>query len=130
MTGSLTGIQVPSLAKAVFAAHPCTMSISSINADAFVFEALHNALVWGIKDKGGFPTSTNASGETAMPFWSSEKRAQSVIQSVQAYRDFRPVPVALSEFVKRWLPGLTTDNVYCGLNWSANGATGHSPCRK
>ncbi|MGO8344211.1 DUF2750 domain-containing protein [Rhizobium ruizarguesonis] len=68
------------------------------------------------------PTSTNASGETAMPFWSSEKRALSVIQSVLAYRDFTPTPIALSEFVKRWLPGLTRDDVYCGLNWSGKGA--------
>ncbi|NEJ47278.1 DUF2750 domain-containing protein [Rhizobium leguminosarum] len=101
------------------------MSISSINADAFVSEALHNAQGWGIKDKNGFPTSTNASGETAMPFWSSEKRALSVIQSVQSYRGFKPVPIALSEFVNQWLPGLTRDEVYCGLNWSGKGATGY-----
>lgn len=101
------------------------MSISSINADAFVSEALHNAQVWGIKDKIGFPTSTNASGETAMPFRSSEKRALSVIQSVQSYRGFKPVPIALSEFVNQWLPGLTRDEVYCGLNWSGKGATGY-----
>ncbi|MGO7130389.1 DUF2750 domain-containing protein [Rhizobium leguminosarum] len=120
----MTGIQVP-LRKPVFAVHPCIMSISSINADAFVSEALHNAQVWGIKDKNGFPTSTNASGETAMPFWSSEKRALSVIQSVQSYRGFKTVPIALSEFVNQWLPGLTRDEVYCGLNWSGKGATGY-----
>ncbi|PDT13838.1 hypothetical protein CO670_26215 [Rhizobium sp. J15] len=101
------------------------MSISSINADAFVSEVLDGAQVWGIKDKDGFPTSTNASGETAMPFWSSEKRASSVIQSVPAYRDFKPVPIALSEFIKRWLPGLITDGLYCGLNWSGKRATGY-----
>jgi hypothetical protein len=44
------------------------MSVSAINADAFVSEVLDGAQVWGIKDKGGVPTSTNASGETVMPF--------------------------------------------------------------
>lgn len=64
------------------------MRISSINAGAFVSEVLNGAQVWGIRDKDGFPTSTNASGETAMPFWSSENRAMSIIKSVPAYCDF------------------------------------------
>jgi hypothetical protein len=101
------------------------MSISSINADAFVSEVLHATQVWGIKDKGGFPTSTNASGKTAMPFWSSEKRALSVIAAVPAYRDCEPVLIALSDFVEKWLPGLTKDGLHCGLNWSGKKATGY-----
>jgi len=101
------------------------MSISAINADAFVSEVLDGAQVWGIRDKGGFPTSTNASGETAMPFWSSEKRAMLVIETVPAYRDFEPVPIALSEFISRWLPGLKKDGLHCGLNWSGKRVTGY-----
>ena len=49
----------------------------------------------------------------------------SVIKAVPAYRDFEPVPIALSEFVERWLPGLTKDGLHCGLNWSGKGATGY-----
>ena len=101
------------------------MSISAINAEAFVSEVLDGARVWGIRDKSGFPTSTNASGEAAMPFWSSEKRAMSVIETVPAYRDFQPVPISLSEFVDRWLPGLKRDGLHCGLNWSGKSATGY-----
>jgi len=101
------------------------MSISAINADAFVSEVLGGAQVWSIKDKGGFPTSTNASGETAMPFWSSEKRAMSVIKTVPAYRGFEPTAIALSEFVESWLPGLKQDGLHCGLNWSGKNATGY-----
>lgn len=101
------------------------MSISSINADAFISEVLRGTQVWGIKDKGAFPTSTNASGETAMPFWSSETRAMSVIKTVSAYRDFEPVPIALSLFVGKWLPGLAKDGLQCGLNWSGKTATGY-----
>lgn len=102
------------------------MSISAINADAFVKEVLRGAQVWGIRDSDGFfPTSTNASGETAMPFWSSEKRALSVIKNVPAYSDFKPEPIPLSVFIDRWLPGLQTDGLYCGLNWSGERATGY-----
>jgi hypothetical protein len=101
------------------------MSISAINADAFVSEVLNGAQVWGIKDKDGFPTSTNASGETAMPFWSSENRAMSIIKSVPAYCDFTPEPISLPTFVERWLPGLQKDGLYCGLNWTGARATGY-----
>ncbi len=101
------------------------MSISAINADAFVSEVLIGAQVWGIRDRDGFPTSTNASGETSMPFWSSEKRAMSIIKSVTAYCDFTPEPIPLATFVKRWLPGLQKDGLYCGLNWAGARATGY-----
>jgi hypothetical protein len=101
------------------------MSISAINADAFVSEVLNGTQVWGIRDKDGFPTSTNASGETAMPFWSSEKRAMSIITAVPAYRDFKPEPIPLSAFIERWLPGLKKDGLYCGLNWSGERAKGY-----
>lgn len=93
------------------------MSISAINADAFVSEVLNSAQVWGIKDGNGFPTSTNASGKTAMPFWSAEKRAMSTIDTVPAYSDFTPNPIPLAAFVDRWLPGLQKDGLLCGLNW-------------
>ena len=114
-----------SLAKIKVCCSIWRMSIAAINADKFVSEVLDRALVWGIRDKVGFPTSTNASGETAMPFWSSKKRATSVVENVPAYRDFEPVPIALSEFVDRWLPDLKKDGLRCGLNWSGKRATGY-----
>ena len=92
------------------------MTISSINADAFYTEVLRHAQVWGIRDKDGFPTSTNASGEVAMPFWSLESRAKRVVENVPAYRGFEPAPIALSAFIERWLPGLEKDGLLCGLN--------------
>lgn len=101
------------------------MSISAINADAFVTEALDALKVWGIRDSAGFPTSTNASGEIAMPFWSSEARAKRVVETVNAYKDFEPVPIELTAFAEKWLPGLEKDGLLCGLNWSGERATGY-----
>jgi hypothetical protein len=101
------------------------MSISAINADSFVSEVLNGAQVWSIRDRDGFPTSTNGSGETAMPFWSSEKRAISIIKSVPTYCDFTPVMIPLATFIERWLPGLQKDSLYCGLNWTGARATGY-----
>ncbi len=101
------------------------MSISAVHAGAFVSEALAADKVWGIRDEAGFPTSTNASGEIAMPFWSSEGRAKKITESVSAYGGFEPTPIELTAFVERWLPGLEKDGLCCGLNWSGERATGY-----
>lgn len=101
------------------------MSISAAQADAFVSEALEAGKVWGIRDEAGFPTSTNASGEIAMPFWSSESRAKKITDGVSAYRGFEPTPIDLAVFIERWLPGLEKDGLSCGLNWSGELATGY-----
>ncbi|WKL55843.1 DUF2750 domain-containing protein [Asticcacaulis sp. ZE23SCel15] len=101
------------------------MSISSINADAFIVQIIKDGRVWGIRDKDGFPASTNMSGETAMPFWSSNRRAQTIIEKVPAYSGFEPEPIELPEFIDRWLPGLEKDGLYCGLNWTGSRATGY-----
>jgi hypothetical protein len=101
------------------------MSISAAHADAFVSEALGPRKVWGIRDEAGFPTSTNPSGEIAMPFWSSESRAKKITDSVSAYAGFKPTPIDLAVFIERWLPGLEKDGLRCGLNWSGERATGY-----
>jgi len=101
------------------------MSISAAHADAFASEALAADAVWAIRDADGFPTSTNASGETAMPFWSTENRARRVIENVDAYRGFEPVRLELEAFVGRWLPGLERDGLLVGLNWSGKRAIGY-----
>jgi hypothetical protein len=101
------------------------MSISAARADAFFEEALQNGSVWSIKDHKGFPTSTNASGEKAMPFWSLESRARNVINNVSAYSDFEPHRLTLAEFLDRWLPGMERDRLLVGLNWSGARATGY-----
>ncbi len=101
------------------------MSISAAHADAFVSEALAARKVWAIRDEAGFPTSTNPSGEIAMPFWSSESRARKITDNVSAYKGFEPTPIDLVAFIERWLPGLEKDGLRCGLNWSGARATGY-----
>lgn len=101
------------------------MSVAAAQADRFFTEAIANDSVWAIKDDGGFPTSTNMSGETAMPFWSLESRASKVTSGVAAYRDFLPYRISLTEFLERWLPGLERDGLTVGLNWSGARAIGY-----
>jgi len=101
------------------------MSISAVHADAFTLEAHAAKAVWAIRDAHGFPTSTNASGETAMPFWSTESRARLIVENVTAYRDFEPIRLELESFLGQWLPGLERDGLLVGLNWSGERATGY-----
>jgi uncharacterized protein DUF2750 len=101
------------------------MSMAAAQADRFITEVVKNGVVWAIRDADGFPTSTNASGETAMPFWSLKSRAQKVIDELHAYRDFSPLRLSLADFIEHWLPGLEQDGLMVGLNWSGKHATGY-----
>lgn len=101
------------------------MSIAAAQADSFVTELVANREVWTIRDSGGFPTSTNSSGETAMPFWSLESRARKIVDQLPAYQGFQPYKLTVEEFLERWLPGLERDGLLAGLNWSGDRATGY-----
>ncbi|MDE2432606.1 MAG: DUF2750 domain-containing protein [Burkholderiales bacterium] len=100
------------------------MSISSLQAASFYQEVAKHQVVWSIKDAGGFPAPIGTGGKRAMPFWSTKQRAQTVISSVPAYGAFHPVAIPWSEFVERWIPGLTKDGLLAGVNWSGESATG------
>ncbi|WP_428429278.1 DUF2750 domain-containing protein [Pararhizobium sp.] len=101
------------------------MSVTAAHTARFFDEIVAHGTVWSIRDDDGFPTSTSPLGETAMPFWSSDSRAQKVIDNVSAYRGFKTSRLALSEFVDRWLPGLERDGLFVGINWSGKRATGY-----
>ena len=100
------------------------MSIVSAHAAAFFLEVAESGVVWGIKDSGGFPAPVAAGDKRAMPFWSSESRALAVIRRLPAYRSFTPVAIEWSVFCQRWVPGLTSDGLLAGINWSGASASG------
>ena len=101
------------------------MSTSAAHAAAFYEEAARERTVWGIRDENGFPAPVNGSGERSMPFWSLRSRAERVVEQVPAYAGFEVVEIPLDAFVERWLPGLATDGLLVGLNWSGTSATGY-----
>lgn len=101
------------------------MGLSAASAAAFYRDVVARGEVWTIRDTGGFATSTNGSGEKAMPFWSSRARAQAVIKSAPAYSGFEPFALGLDSFVDDWLAGLEKDGLLAGLNWSGGRVTGY-----
>ena len=101
------------------------MSQASAQYHAFIKEILEHQKVWTIKDGQGFPSPTNLSGETAMPFWSLQSRAEKIMKNVPVYSKFQLHKITLDDFLNRWLTGLEEDGLYVGLNWSGKRAIGY-----
>ncbi|MCU1420947.1 MAG: hypothetical protein JWN36_598 [Microbacteriaceae bacterium] len=101
------------------------MSVSAAHADAFYRELATGDAVWTIEDDGGVPAPQSGDGQRSMPFWSRESRARAVIEGSPAYVGFRTREIPLAEWVARWLPGLRSDGILVGLNWSGARATGY-----
>jgi hypothetical protein len=101
------------------------ISQSSIQWDAFVTETIQNKKVWAIRDKEGFPTSTNQNGECSMPFWSSTTKAKKIIENVPAYSNFTIHEIPLHDFMDNWLIGLDKDGLFVGVNWGGTIAVGY-----
>jgi hypothetical protein len=59
-----------------------------------------------------------------MPFWSSQRRAERIVETVPAYAGMSIVEVPVDDFRERWLPGLARDGIRVGLNWTGVRATG------
>jgi hypothetical protein len=101
------------------------ISQSSVQWGAFVAETIKNKKVWTIRDKEGFPTSTNQDGECSMPSWSSATRAKKIIENVPAYSNFVPHEISLHDFMEKWLIGLDKDGLFVGVNWGGTRAVGY-----
>ena len=87
------------------------MSIAPAHAAAFYREVSEHQVVWAISDSGGFAAPLATDGKRAMPFWSSQSRANAIIAGVSAYAGFHPVAIDWKAFCERWVPGLTRDGL-------------------
>ena len=100
------------------------MSINAAHAAEFYREVAKSGVVWGIKDAGGFPAPIASDDRRAMPFWSSESRALAIVHSAPAYSGFSPIPIEWQVFCERWVPGLVSDGLLAGINWSGARVSG------
>jgi hypothetical protein len=100
-------------------------SFSSVNAQAFRDDLIKNEKVWIIKDENGIPAPKNNEGKRALPFWSTERRAQNMVESVIEYKDCWTHALTLDEFESKWLKGMEEDDLLVGINWSGSRTTGY-----
>jgi hypothetical protein len=102
-----------------------SMTASAAQAEAFYAEVLRDGLVWAVSNHRGFPTAKNGDGQSAVPFWSLRSRAERIIASVDAYAGYTTESIPLDAWRERWLPDLSKEGLYIGLNWSGAHATGY-----
>ena len=100
------------------------MSQAASQWAAFARDVAAHKRLWTIKDDSGFPTVTSR-GQTAHPFWSSRSRVEKVIRTVPAYSAFQPHELSWEEFRDRWVPGMTKDGLFVGVNWSGSRVVGY-----
>lgn len=101
------------------------MSVAAAHAAAFYAEVAESGLVFTIRDEGGFPAPMVGSGTRSQPFWSKRSRVERIIKNVAAYQEMYVVEVAREDWFDKWLPGLESDGMLVGVNWSGKGATGY-----
>lgn len=88
------------------------------NIDRFIVEAIETGCVWGLEGPEGWAVCPSEQSEVdVMPFWSQPEFAQ--CHCVEDWEIYKPVPVALDEFLDDWLPGLHEDVILVGINWNA-----------
>ncbi len=93
---------------------------SEENYDRFIVEALQTGCVWGLEGPDGWALcpSEKYTETDIMPFWSQPEFAQQ--HCVDEWSAYKPVPVATSEFLEEWLPGMHEDVLLVGVNWDAD----------
>jgi hypothetical protein len=85
----------------------------------FIEEAEATGCVWTLESEEGFALcpSNHSDAVDVMPFWSQPEFA--TVHCVDEWSVYQPVPVALTEFLDEWLPGMHDDRLLIGINWNA-----------
>lgn len=88
------------------------------NYDRFIVEAIDQGCVWGLEGPEGWALcpSEKEKETDVMPFWSQPEFAQA--HCIDDWSVYKPVAVALEEFLEEWLPGMHEDVFLVGVNWN------------
>ncbi|MYM64525.1 DUF2750 domain-containing protein [Pseudomaricurvus sp. HS19] len=88
------------------------------NLDRFIVEAIATGCVWALEGPDGFALCPSEGSDDidVMPFWSQPEFAQAVC--IDEWSVYKPVPVALEEFLDEWIDGMHADVLLVGINWS------------
>jgi hypothetical protein len=98
------------------------MSQSGAQAAAFFREVAEHRLVWSVRDDQGSPAPVTSSGKRAVPYWSSEGRAQRAARIWG--QGLRPVSVSMETWRTAELPKLAEADCRVGINWSGTRLVG------
>jgi hypothetical protein len=90
-----------------------------INYQRFIDQANELEIVWNLQSTDGFAIceSSEFDDSQVIPFWSLEKDAKTAC--IDDWKEYKPNPVRLDDFIDAWLHGMDEDEVYVGINWNA-----------
>ena len=91
---------------------------SEENFDRFIVEAIETGCVWALEGEEGFALCPSEKNDDidVMPFWSQPEFAQAAC--VDEWSVYKPVPIALEEFLDDWIDGMHEDLLLIGVNWN------------
>jgi len=80
-------------------------------------DSLGYGCIWGLEGPEGWALcgSEKYDNTDVMPFWSQPELAQ--VHCKDEWQGYQVVPIALTEFLDDWLPGMHSDVFLVGLNW-------------
>ena len=91
------------------------------NLDRMVVESLENGCVWGLQDTAenwALVGSTDNDSIDVIPFWSNQQFAEALCTG--EWDIYTPVAIEMEEFLDDWLPGMHSDVLMVGVNWTAD----------
>lgn len=88
------------------------------NHRRFIRIIIETELVWYLANESGVANSISNDDETAiiLLFWSNRAYAKRAKEN--GYETYSENSMSLFEFLYRWLPGMTSDGVLAGTNWT------------
>ena len=89
------------------------------NYDRLIIESLEQGCVWGLRDDEDNWAMVESSINPkigVIPFWSNQGLASELCEDRWAV--YKPVAIAIEEFLDDWLTGMHEDIIRVGINWN------------
>jgi hypothetical protein len=89
------------------------------NYDRLIIESLEQGCIWALRDEDdnwAMVESEINSEIGVIPFWSNQALAAQLCNGDWAV--YKPVAVAMEEFLDDWLTGMHEDVLRVGINWN------------
>ena len=91
------------------------------NHDRFIRRIVESETIWALSKENSYAYAEIYKEENPLDiilFWSDKEYANSVKQS--HYPEFNETAITLYNFVFRWLPGMSSESVLAGTDWTGD----------
>ncbi|MGB2115909.1 MAG: DUF2750 domain-containing protein [Porticoccaceae bacterium] len=91
------------------------------NYDRLIIESLEQGCIWGLRDEDdnwAMVESSVSPDIGVIPFWSNQDLAAALCNDDWAI--YKPIAIAIEEFLDDWLTGMHEDVLRVGINWNTD----------